>query len=417
MKNNPRNNAFSLPKLRVVATILLLLSLGCVTNAWLPQRNLGLSRLTTPAWLSQRQRSNAASMPVQSATPHPPPTKITATLPEANGLHFRFPHKRVVLKRLAAGLVCMMLLPLRVSASTVPLAAAGESAVAAAETAAAASAPAAAAAAAYCAAPPVPASVETKLTIRLIYAALLGAGLGKERSFAKHSAGVRTMALVAMGASAYTVCSAYGFANFGHYDPGRMASNVASGVGFVGAGVITTSASRNQSVVHGLTTAATIWLSAAVGVACGVGLFRIATTAAVATVTILRLGRRKPNAAPQQQKAAASSFAHAEEDDEDTFDYSQRQTLEDHYADTHDTSDWDEKQDEDVESPNVEFFSKRHEEQQPIVVTEDAAIGNMVERAWRNSTDFQFNSTTLVTTGTTAKEQQERTVDSSRRRP
>jgi MFS superfamily sulfate permease-like transporter len=72
-----------------------------------------------------------------------------------------------------------------------------------------------------------------------------------------------------------------------------MAANVISGVGFVGAGVITTTAHQRQNVVHGLTTAATIWLSAAVGVACGVGLSRIATTAAITTLVILRLGRKK----------------------------------------------------------------------------------------------------------------------------
>jgi putative Mg2+ transporter-C (MgtC) family protein len=68
------------------------------------------------------------------------------------------------------------------------------------------------------------------------------------------------MALVAMGASAFTVVSAYGFVGFDKYDASRMAASVASGVGFVGAGVITTTASdKSQNVVHGLTTAATIW--------------------------------------------------------------------------------------------------------------------------------------------------------------
>mmetsp|Transcript_38210 Transcript_38210/g.92927 ORF Transcript_38210/g.92927 Transcript_38210/m.92927 type:complete len:444 (-) Transcript_38210:1000-2331(-) len=144
---------------------------------------------------------------------------------------------------------------------------------------------------------PVSAMTEIRLSLRLLYAALLGAALGKERSFAKHSAGVRTMALVSMGAAAFTVCSSYGFASFievgCRYDPSRMAANVISGVGFVGAGVITTSARNNENIVHGLTTAATIWLSAAVGVACGVGLSRIATTAAITTLSILRLGRKK----------------------------------------------------------------------------------------------------------------------------
>ena len=319
-------------------------------------------------------------------------------------------------------------------------------------------------------APPVPASFETRLTLRLVYAAILGAGLGKERSFAKHSAGVRTMALVAMGASAYTICSAYGFANFGHYDPGRMASNVASGVGFVGAGVITTSASRNQNVVHGLTTAATIWLSAAVGVACGVGLFQISTVAAVATVTILRLGRMKPpkiNKAnkkrKKQQKQNLDEFnladyiykseTHADDDeydqeydddddedeDEDaeeeqlSFEEETKQSIEDHYADTHVTEVWDEedpkqrRQEEEEAWKAKKKKKKQKKDRLKKVVTVpsriDDEIGSLVEQAWRttNSTDIivpeqlsQKNSTTKSKvveeeiTGTRLVEQQQR---------
>ncbi|CAJ1962390.1 unnamed protein product [Cylindrotheca closterium] len=143
---------------------------------------------------------------------------------------------------------------------------------------------------------PVSASVEFRLTMRLVMAALLGAGLGKERSTSKQSAGVRTMALVAMGASAFTLCSIYGFNVIGgKHDPARMASQVASGVGFVGAGVITSTSHLNgRNIVHGLTTAVTIWLSAAVGVACGTGLFQVATAAAGLTIFILKLGRLPP---------------------------------------------------------------------------------------------------------------------------
>jgi hypothetical protein len=115
---------------------------------------------------------------------------------------------------------------------------------------------------------PVSAATEIRLMIRLVYAALLGSALGMERSFAKHSAGVRTMSLVSMGACCFTICSCYGFSNFARVDVSRMASNVASGVGFVGAGVITTSvhnqdgsnrSNPQNNIVHGLTTAATIW--------------------------------------------------------------------------------------------------------------------------------------------------------------
>eukprot|EP00797_Seminavis_robusta_P021775 Sro341_g121470.1 Protein MgtC (400) ;mRNA; r:42395-43594 len=165
---------------------------------------------------------------------------------------------------------------------------------------------------------PVPRIVELQLTLRLLVASLLGAAVGQERSMThKHSAGVRTMALVALGACAFTVCSQFGFNAVGRCDPSRMASNVASGVGFVGAGVITTSTGTNpsdsrQSIVHGLTTATAIWISAAIGVACGVGMFYIATAATLSTITILKFGGfkkkfKKLTEHGQQSKSTSNS--------------------------------------------------------------------------------------------------------------
>eukprot|EP00977_Amphora_coffeiformis_P023727 scaffold14064_cov177-Amphora_coffeaeformis.AAC.4 len=127
---------------------------------------------------------------------------------------------------------------------------------------------------------------EVRLMGRLWYAALLGAAVGKERSTANHHpAGVRTLALVSLGSAAFTLCSMYGFGTMGKFDTSRMASAVASG-----AGVITTSSTRNQSVVHGLTTAAAVWISAAVGVTCGTGLYILASSLAIATLGFLRIG-------------------------------------------------------------------------------------------------------------------------------
>ena len=132
---------------------------------------------------------------------------------------------------------------------------------------------------------------EFRLMGRLWYAALLGAAVGKERSTAHHHpAGVRTLALVSLGSAAFTLCSIYGFGAAGKFDTSRMASAVASGIGFIGAGVITTSTNRNESVVHGLTTAAAVWISAAVGVTCGTGLYILATSLAMATLGFLRIG-------------------------------------------------------------------------------------------------------------------------------
>lgn len=132
---------------------------------------------------------------------------------------------------------------------------------------------------------------ELRLMGRMWYAAALGALIGKERSTANHHpAGVRTLALVSLGSSAFTLVSMYGFGPLGKFDTSRMASAVASGIGFIGAGVITTTTRQKESVVHGLTTAAAVWISAAVGVTCGSGLYILATSLGLASLAFLRLG-------------------------------------------------------------------------------------------------------------------------------
>lgn len=102
------------------------------------------------------------------------------------------------------------------------------------------------------------------------------------------------MALVSLGAASFTLCSLYGFS--GKWDTSRMASSVASGVGFIGAGVITNNRKSNgvydpSSSVRGLTTASAIWVSAAVGVASGTGMYFISLFVSLATITILRVGK------------------------------------------------------------------------------------------------------------------------------
>ncbi|KAL7519427.1 hypothetical protein ACHAWX_004187 [Stephanocyclus meneghinianus] len=156
----------------------------------------------------------------------------------------------------------------------------------------------------------LPTKAELELCFRLLYAACSGAFIGLERSSHDRPAGVRTMALVGLGACIFTVCSVHGFlphSALGYApdspmlgnvkcDPGRMASNVASGVGFIGAGAIHKSklhgnGSETQNVVAGLTTAAAIWVSAAVGVASAVGLYFVGAVAALSTVAILRFAK------------------------------------------------------------------------------------------------------------------------------
>lgn len=105
--------------------------------------------------------------------------------------------------------------------------------------------------------------------------------LGVERHFHQKNAGVKTHVLVGMGACIFTLVSAYGFApvlgNDVHLDPARIAAQVVSGIGFLGAGVIFV----NNDIVRGLTTAATVWLSAAMGMACGASMIPLAIYALV----------------------------------------------------------------------------------------------------------------------------------------
>ena len=113
---------------------------------------------------------------------------------------------------------------------------------------------------------------------------LLCGAIGLERQISQKSAGLRTHTLVGMGSAGFTLVSAYGFSSvLGDdvlLDPSRIAAQIVSGVGFLGAGVIF----MRRDVVRGLTTAASIWLTAAVGMACGAGMIVMA-----GAMTILHL--------------------------------------------------------------------------------------------------------------------------------
>ena len=99
--------------------------------------------------------------------------------------------------------------------------------------------------------------------------------LGIERQIRQKSAGYRTHVLVGLGSCAFTLVSAYGFstvlADEVNLDPSRIAAQIVSGIGFLGAGVIF----KGHNVVRGLTTAATVWVAAAVGMACGAGMLSL----------------------------------------------------------------------------------------------------------------------------------------------
>lgn len=140
--------------------------------------------------------------------------------------------------------------------------------------------------------------------IRVGAALGLGFLLGLERELTNKYAGLRTHILVCLGACVFTIISIYGFPSYatgdniildqatGIRDTGRVAAQVVSGIGFIGAGAVL----RNGPMIIGLTTAATLWISAAIGMTCGVGMYGLATIAtvtSVAVLTVIRIFERK----------------------------------------------------------------------------------------------------------------------------
>nr|WP_315102290.1 MgtC/SapB family protein [uncultured Catonella sp.] len=120
-----------------------------------------------------------------------------------------------------------------------------------------------------------------ELALRIFFAGLLGTAIGFERKNRNKLAGVRTHAIVALGAALMMVVSKYGFSDIDKFDASRVASQIVSGVGFLGAGIIFV---KNNTSVSGLTTAAGIWATAGVGMSMGAGQYFIST---ISTVIIL----------------------------------------------------------------------------------------------------------------------------------
>ena len=109
-----------------------------------------------------------------------------------------------------------------------------------------------------------------EMVLRLVIAAVLGGLIGAEREYRGKVAGTRTHLLVALGAALMVLVSRYGFGGQG--DPGRVAAQIVSGIGFIGAGAIMV----DRHSVHGLTTAAGIWVAAGIGMATAAGLYVLA---------------------------------------------------------------------------------------------------------------------------------------------
>jgi putative Mg2+ transporter-C (MgtC) family protein len=118
---------------------------------------------------------------------------------------------------------------------------------------------------------------------RLLYACALGAGVGIERELNRKAAGVRTNLLICMGSAFFTLLSAVLAGDNG--PKGQVASNIVQGIGFLGAGVIL----HNRSRISGLTSAASIWVVASIGMAAGAGLYIAAGAGAVIVILALKL--------------------------------------------------------------------------------------------------------------------------------
>ncbi|MGA2158486.1 MAG: MgtC/SapB family protein [Dehalococcoidia bacterium] len=132
-------------------------------------------------------------------------------------------------------------------------------------------------------------SPEIEAALRLLLAAVLGAAIGLQRELAKRPAGLRTHILICMGSALFTVVSVIGFS--GTVDPSRVAAGVVTGIGFIGAGVILRGVGGNKVV--GITTAASVWVTAAIGIATGVGLYIIAVAVTLLTIIVLCIPRVK----------------------------------------------------------------------------------------------------------------------------
>lgn len=120
------------------------------------------------------------------------------------------------------------------------------------------------------------------LVTRILLAAGLSGVLGLEREYHQKPAGLRTNILIGIGSTLFTILSvSFGQASLGSTD--RVAAQIVTGIGFLGAGAIL----RSTHSVHGLTTAATIWVNAAIGTAVGVGMTGVAVGTTVVTLLVL----------------------------------------------------------------------------------------------------------------------------------
>ena len=124
-------------------------------------------------------------------------------------------------------------------------------------------------------------NIEWNFILRIFIAGLLGGLIGFEREFRAKEAGVRTHFVVALGSALFMIISQFAFT--GRYDAARVAAQVVSGIGFIGAGVII----FQKNAIRGVTTAAGLWVAAAIGLSCGAAMYSVAIAATLMTIFVL----------------------------------------------------------------------------------------------------------------------------------
>ncbi len=126
-------------------------------------------------------------------------------------------------------------------------------------------------------------NLEAVMAIKILLSALLGSTVGWEREHHGHEAGIRTYGAVTLGACTFGLISIHAANSFGGVDPTRIAAQVVTGIGFIGAGVIL----RDRGKITGLTTAASLWASAAVGLTVAYGMYILAILNTVILLSLL----------------------------------------------------------------------------------------------------------------------------------
>jgi putative Mg2+ transporter-C (MgtC) family protein len=127
--------------------------------------------------------------------------------------------------------------------------------------------------------------MEFDMMLRILLSVVFGGAIGYVREIKKKAAGLRTHILVCLGSSIFTIVSIMMSQSSSAVDPSRIAAGVVTGIGFIGAGAIFQSGGN----VMGLTTAASIWVAAAIGVAAGAGLYEVATFSTLLSLIVIQL--------------------------------------------------------------------------------------------------------------------------------